>query len=103
VAVMNTDRMAVVPEVPTTAEAGFPGLVSAIWAGLYARAGTPPAAIARLNAEVTRILAMPEVRDRLVSGGFEVRPGSPEALGSFQADESRRWGALIRASGAKAD
>jgi tripartite-type tricarboxylate transporter receptor subunit TctC len=103
VAVMNPTRMSVVPEVPTTAEGGYPGLDSAIWAGLYTRAGTPRPAVARLNTEVVRILAMPEVRDRLVAAGFEVRPGTPEALGNFQAEESRRWGALIRETGARAD
>ncbi len=103
VAVMGAERMAVVPEVPTTAEAGYPGLESAIWAGLYVRAGTPPEAVARLNAEVVRILRRPDVRDPLVSAGFEVRPGTPEALRTFQAEESRRWGALIRETGARAD
>jgi hypothetical protein len=59
--------------------------------------------VARLNAEVVRILAMPMVHDRLVAAGFEARPGTPKALGSFRAEESRRWGALICETGARAD
>jgi tripartite-type tricarboxylate transporter receptor subunit TctC len=102
-AVMNSTRMSVLPDVPTAAEAGHPGLESAIWTGLYVRAGTPTAAVARLNAEVVRVLETPELRDRLVGAGFEVRPGTPAALADLQARESRRWGELIRATGAKAD
>jgi tripartite-type tricarboxylate transporter receptor subunit TctC len=85
--------------VPTTAELGHPGLVSSIWGGLYARAGSPPAAIARLNQEVRRIIDAPELRQRLEEAGFEVRPGPPEALAALQAEETTRLGALIRAAG----
>ena len=100
-AAMSPRRLALLPDVPTTAELGLPGLESSIWAGLYARAGSPPAAIARLNAEVTRILSQPELRARLEEAGFEVRPGTPQALASLQADETERLGAIIRASGAR--
>jgi tripartite-type tricarboxylate transporter receptor subunit TctC len=83
-AVMNSTRMSVLPDVPTAAEAGHPGLESAIWTGLYVRAGTPTAAVARLNAEVVRVLETPELRDRLVGAGFEVRPGTPAALADLR-------------------
>jgi hypothetical protein len=80
---------------------GLPDLVSSIWAGLHARAGSPPAAIARLNAEVTRILSQPELRARLEEAGFEIRLGTPQALASLQAEDTERLGAIIRASGAR--
>jgi tripartite-type tricarboxylate transporter receptor subunit TctC len=102
-AVMSEARLPAVPEVPTTGEAGIPGLEAALWTGLYTRAGTPPEALARLNAEVVHILSLPEVRGRLAEIGYEARPGTPEVLAAYQAEESLRWGALIRATGAKAD
>ncbi|MBK1658625.1 Bug family tripartite tricarboxylate transporter substrate binding protein [Paracraurococcus ruber] len=102
-AAMAPQRIPQLPGVPTTAELGHTGLVSAIWGALYARAGSPPAAIARLNAEVTRILDQPEVRTRLEEAGFEVRPGPPAALASLQAEETQRLGDLIRSAGIRAE
>ncbi len=103
VAAMSEQRLALLPEVPTLAELGHPGLVSSIWAGLYARAGSPPAALARLNAELVKLLQAPELRGRLEAQGFEVLPGTPEALAERQAADTLRLGAVIRASGATAD
>ena len=103
VAAMTPQRIALLPDVPTTAELGHPGLVSAIWGGLYARTGSPPTAIARLNAELRRILDAPEVRGRLEAQGFEVRPGTPEALARLQAEDTERLGALIRAAGIRVE
>lgn len=100
-AAMSAERLPLLPAVPTTAELGFPGLVSAIWSALYARAGTPPAAIARLQAEVARILE--GLRPRLEAQGFMVRPGTPAELAALQAEETQRLGAVIRASGARAE
>lgn len=102
-AAMAPQRVRLLPEVPTTAELGHPNLVAAIWNGLYTRAGSPPAAIARIHAEVTRILSLPEVAKRLDDTGFEVRPSTPEALAALQAEETRRLGDLIRAAGIKAE
>lgn len=103
VAAMTPQRIALLPEVPTLAELGHPGLVSSIWGALYARAGTPAAAITRLGAEVRRILDVPEIRQRLEEQGFEVRPGTPAALAALQAEETARLGALIRAAGIRAE
>jgi tripartite-type tricarboxylate transporter receptor subunit TctC len=102
-AALSPQRLPWVPEVPTMAELGHPGLVSSIWGGLYARAGSPPAAIARLNEEVTRILRDPATRQRLEDSGFEVLPGPPEALAARQAEDTARLGGLIRAAGIKAE
>ena len=102
-AAMAPQRLALLPEVPTTAELGFPGLVSSIWGALYTRAGTPPAAIARLNAEVVRILSLPEVNQKLEEAGFEVRPGTPQALAALQAEATQTLGDIIRAAAIKAE
>jgi len=101
VAAMTPARLALLPQVPTTAELGFPGLTSAIWGALYTRAGSPPAAIARYQAEVTRILA--EVRPRLEEQGFEVRTGTPAELAALQAEETLRLGEIIRSAGIRAE
>ncbi len=102
-AAMSERRLALLPDVPTLAELGHPGLTSSIWAGLYTRAGSPPAAIARLNAEVVKLLQAPALRGRLEAQGFEVLPGTPDALATRQAEDTVRLGEVIRASGATAD
>ena len=102
-AALSPHRLALLPQLPTTAELGHPTLVSSIWAGLYARAGSPPAAIARLNAELTTLLNAPELRGRLEAQGFEVLPGTPQALAQRQAADTLSLAAIIRASGATAD
>lgn len=102
-ATMARTRSSAIPDVPTTAELGHPELISSIWSGLYARAGSPPAAIARLNAEIVKILASPALQQRLGDAGFGVAPGTPQQLAEFQAAETARWGEVIRVSGAKAD
>lgn len=102
-AAMTPQRLALLPEVPTTAELGYPGLVSAIWGALYVPTGTPPAAVERLNAEATRILMLPEVRQRLEEAGFEVRPGTPAVLAALQAEETQRLGEIIRAAGIRVE
>ncbi len=102
-AAMSDHRLALLPEVPTLAELGHPGLTSSIWAGLFTRAGSPPAAIARLNAEVVKLLQAPALRGRLEAQGFEVLPGTPDALATRQAEDTARLGEVIRASGATAD
>ncbi|WP_431302503.1 Bug family tripartite tricarboxylate transporter substrate binding protein [Sediminicoccus sp. BL-A-41-H5] len=103
VATMARTRHTALPEVPTTAELGHPDLVSSIWSGLYTRAGSPPAAIARLNLEIVRILNAPATRQRLGDAGFELLPGTPEQLARFQAAETARWGEVIRRAGIRAD
>lgn len=102
-AALAPQRLPWLPAVSTTAELGFPGLVSSIWGALYARAGSPPAAIARLNLEVRHILDAPDIRARLEASGFEVRPGTPTALAALQAEATRDLGAIISAAGIRAE
>jgi tripartite-type tricarboxylate transporter receptor subunit TctC len=91
------------PGVKSVAEQGFPGFEVTAWNALYAPRGTPKAVVDRLNAEVTRILAQPEARQRLLQIGFEPAGGTPEELAAFEKREREKWGPLIKAAGLKGD
>jgi len=95
-------RSAVLPDVPTLAEAGLPLEISA-WFGLMAPAGTPPEVIAWLNREANKVFAAPEVRDRFVSQGATLPLGSPEAFGAHIAAEYQKWGPVIRRANIRID
>jgi len=80
IAVTSAKRAPELPEVPTIAESGFKGFEASTWYGLLAPAGTPAAVVAKLNSEVNRALAAPEVRQRLAAEGGEALGGSPEQI-----------------------
>ncbi len=102
-AVTTAKRSSLAPELPTMAEAGLPGFDISTWYGLFAPAGTPPAIVARWNADVTRILNMPDVRARLVADGAEPAPNSPEQFAQFIAAELTKYARIVKVSGAKVD
>ncbi|MDP1964466.1 MAG: tripartite tricarboxylate transporter substrate binding protein [Reyranella sp.] len=91
------------PGVKSVAEQGFPGFEVTAWNAIYAPRGTPKAIVDRLNAEVAKILAQPETRQRLMQLGFEPAGGSPEALAAYEKQERAKWGPLIKAAGLKGD
>jgi tripartite-type tricarboxylate transporter receptor subunit TctC len=93
-------RVAVLPEVPTLMEQGFPAEVGG-WFGVLAPAGTPPEAIAWLNRETTKVFSAPDTRDRFVQQGAAVPLGTPETFGKFIAAESARYGDIIQRAGIK--
>lgn len=99
-AVAGTQRLPQLPEVPTLIEAGVAGFEVSSWSGLMAPAGTPPAVIARLHQETTRILASPEVRATLNAQAALPVGSSPEQFRSYIAEEIERWGKVIKATGA---
>ena len=84
-------------------EAGVPGYSAVGWTALLAPAGTPKAVIGKLNAEVVRVLPVPEVKDKLAGDGSEFGRNTPEELGAFIQAEIANWGKVIKASGARAD
>ena len=101
-AVSSAQRVASAPELPTIAET-LPGFETGSYQGLLAAAGAPRDVVARLNAEISRILATAEMREKLAAQGTEVRSGTPESLGAFIGSEKTRWAQVIRESGVKFD
>jgi tripartite-type tricarboxylate transporter receptor subunit TctC len=91
------------PGVKSVAEQGVPGFEMAGWNAFYAPAGTPRAIVDLLNAEVTKILAQPETRQRLLQLGFEPAGGTPGYLAKFEGQERLKWAPLIKAAGLKGD
>ena len=98
-AVTTAKRASVAPNVPTMIEAGMPGYETSTWGGLLAPAGTPKAVVAKLNAEVNRILAMPDVRQRLVDAGIEPGGGTPQQFTDFIGTEMVKWAKVAKDAG----
>jgi tripartite-type tricarboxylate transporter receptor subunit TctC len=103
IAITSAQRSPLLPDVPTLAESGFPGFDVQSWFGLAAPAGTPRPVVNRINAELSKVLASPDVRERLVNLAATPSPGTPEAFRSFAAAEVKRWRDVVKLSGAKAE
>ena len=100
-AVASRTRSALLPNLPTMAEAGVPGVVSNTDYALYAPAGTRREIVTRLYRETSAVLEMADFRAKLASQSIEVRGGTPEALGAELAEEIEKWGRVIRAANVK--
>jgi tripartite-type tricarboxylate transporter receptor subunit TctC len=96
VAVLSAKRSTLLPDVPTSAEAGLPGFEAGLNYGLLAPAGTPRPIIERLNKELRTLIETPEVRARIAGDGGDLLPSSPEEYAADIDREDKRWGALIR-------
>lgn len=103
VAVTSAKRSAQLPDVPTLAESGVPGFDVSSWQALYLPAGTPPAIVAKLNAEVQKIVAQPEVKAKMESLGLEYAPNTPAQFTEFQKAEQARWAKVIKDGNVKPD
>ncbi len=101
--VSSSERVAVLPEVPTIAEAGVPGYEVVSWFGLLAPTGTPREVLTRIGNEFTKLAATAEFRELLVRQGTTPTPSNAELLATQMRDDTARWAKLIRASGLKAD
>jgi len=99
VAVTSTRRSRALPDLATIAESGVPGYEASTWYGALAPAHTPPAVIARLHAEIVKILADAAMRDRLADQGFEPVGSSPGEFGAYIKSEIAKWGKTIRDAG----
>ena len=103
IAVTTAQRSSVAPDVPTLAEAGLAGYEVGSWQGVFAPAGTPPEIVRRLNAEIVKIINLPEVREKLVGLGAEPAPMTSEAFGALVKSEVTKWADVVKKSGAKVD
>jgi len=102
-AVGATKRTAVMPELPTVAEAGVPGYEMAAWFGVLAPAGTPRNVIAALHREMANILKQPEIRERFAKLGAEPVGSTPEEFEAFIKAEIAKWAKVVKEAGIKAD
>lgn len=102
-AVTSKNRHPMMPDVPTTAEAGLPGFELEAWVGLFAPAGTPPAVVRQLSEAVKKALETPEAQKRAAAQGIETRYMGPEALGALVARDTEYWGKLIKSRNITAD
>jgi tripartite-type tricarboxylate transporter receptor subunit TctC len=100
-AVTSLKRTDVLPNVQTVAEAGVANYEAALWFGLIAPAGVPPAVVAKLNAEVTRIIKTPAMRDKLEKQGVQPIAGTPDEFTAYMKVEQEKWAQVIKAANIK--
>jgi tripartite-type tricarboxylate transporter receptor subunit TctC len=102
-AIGSPQRSSTLPEVPTVAQAGVPGFDFDSWTGYLVPVGTPANLIAKLHADITRTLTAPDVRDKLVTLGFDLDGGTPEAFATLIRNDIARFGKLNKAAGIRAE
>ena len=88
---------------PTLAELGYQGVEADLWYGMLAPAGTPRDIVARVNADMTKALALPEVKSALAAQGMEIAPSSPEEMAALMRRDAARWAAVVKQAGIKAE
>ena len=103
IAVTSATRSPAAPGIPTIAESGLPGFEATSWFALLGPAGMPREVQARINQETAKVLAMPDVKEKLAGLGLEVAPGTPEALAGLMQSETAKWAKVVKESGAKPD
>jgi tripartite-type tricarboxylate transporter receptor subunit TctC len=103
IAVFGAARSSIAPEVPTFVESGFPEIEMELAYGIFAAKGTPRPIVDRLNQDLGAILKMPDVREKLLTAGFEVGHSSPAELDAYLRSEIQKWRPIVRDSGATAD
>jgi tripartite-type tricarboxylate transporter receptor subunit TctC len=103
IAVTSAQRSPAAPAIPTVAESGLPGFEATSWFALLGAAGIPREVQMRIHAETLKVLAMPDVKEKLAGLGLELNPGTPEALSAFMQAETAKWAKVVKESGAKAD
>ncbi len=97
-AVTSLKRHPLLPDVPSLSEAGVTDFEALAWFGMVAPQGTPKDVVAKLNIEISKVLALPEVRQKLIEGGSEVIGNSPDAADRFLQNELTRWGTVVKAA-----
>jgi len=100
-AITSRRRNDAVPDIPTVEELGFPGFEDITWVGIFVPAGTPPAIVSKINADVNAFLSMADSRERLASLAFDPVGGAPESFAAYLRTEVAKWAKVIRETGAK--
>jgi len=103
IAVSGTKRLNALKDVPTFKELNLPAVESGTWQGILTTGGTPAPMVARLNAELKKVLAMPEVQQKIEAQGGEVRIGSPEDFSAWMKANIASWGAVVREANIKVE
>ncbi|MEO7729165.1 MAG: tripartite tricarboxylate transporter substrate binding protein [Burkholderiales bacterium] len=103
IAAVSAKRSAVLPELPTMAEAGYPGIEGGLWYGISGPAGVPRNIVDRMSKEIFAAAAIPEVKERFASVGAFVSPLGPREYTEFIRAENKKWGPVVKASGATID
>jgi tripartite-type tricarboxylate transporter receptor subunit TctC len=103
IAVSSKARTSLAPEIPTVDESGVPGYDVGVWFGVLTVAGTPREIVQRLNTDMVKILASPEIRERFGNTGVEVVAGTPEQFSTFLKSEVARWAKVVQDANIKAD
>jgi tripartite-type tricarboxylate transporter receptor subunit TctC len=101
--VISPRRSPALPDVPTMAEAGVRGSEAALWSGLHAPAGTPREVVARLNVELQKVLANPEVKAQFAAQSNDPLPGSPEQFANVIREDVQRWARVVKTAGIKSE
>jgi tripartite-type tricarboxylate transporter receptor subunit TctC len=100
--VTTVKRAALLPDIPTIAEQGLPGFDANNWNGLLAPANTPRSIVAKLNAEIVKILHAPDIRQYLMHQGLDPAPTRPEEFSAYLRSEVNKWARVVREAGASA-
>jgi len=102
-AITNSNRFPLMPELPTVAEAGIPGFAVNNWTGVFVPAATPADIIARLNAEFVKVLAMPDVKKRLLGNGIDAMSNTPQQFATYIRVETAKWASVIKDANVKVE
>jgi tripartite-type tricarboxylate transporter receptor subunit TctC len=103
IAVSTAKRTPLAPDIPTVAESGIAGFEAFLWYGIVAPAQTPPDIVAQLAREIAAVMALPDIRERMVALGSEPADSNPSTFAAFIKGEAEKWGEIVRSSGSKAD
>ena len=103
IAITSPTRQPYAPDLPTVTESGVPGFEVSSWYGLFAPAGTPPSVITRVNADLLKIMAQPDVREQFISRGDEPFAGTPDQAGNYLKGEIAKWNRVIKSANIKAE
>jgi tripartite-type tricarboxylate transporter receptor subunit TctC len=96
-------RASLAPDVPTLAELGYQSVDADLWYGMLAPAGAPPDIVAKVNADMTRVLAMAEVKSALAGQGMEIAPSTPDEMAALMRSDAARWASVVKRAAIKAE